>query len=416
MPNPPTPQPDATSLNVAIVIEHFSLVGGGNERSTAQIAERLIERGHAVTIITGGCKHEHYLPGATMRVWSRYKSARVWRLGWFAWWARRELQRGSFDVTLSMTTAVAADVIEARAGTMKEMLKRNVATRPTHVRRAIKRLLLWLTPKHQLFLFLERLTFKSDRLHTAVALSGYVQRQFVEYYQLEPERIRLIPNGSHMPRIEPDQRATWRRQIREAFQVKADTCVFLFASHDLRRKGWATVLQALKRLHTQGEDAVVFLAGTAGYREHRAVCELGLRDHVRFIGPTNQMPAMFAAADVTVLPTFCDPSSKVVIESLMMGTPAISTAYNGASDFILPEEGPTRGRVISDPADSEALAQAMAELIEPETREGCREACDGLDQTLSMDRHVETLIDLLHEAAGQPREAAVASTEAPAGV
>ncbi len=65
------------------------------------------------------------------------------------------------------------------------------------------------------------------------------------------------------------------------------------------------------------------------------------------------------------MPTFYDPSSKVVIESLMMGTPAISTAYNGASDFIAPADGSARGRVIADPSDHRALAQAMIELWDP---------------------------------------------------
>ena len=36
---------------------------------------------------------------------------------------------------------------------------------------------------------------------------------------------------------------------------------------------------------------------------------------------------------------------------LMMGVPAISTSFNGASDFIVGENGSTRGRVIADMPD-----------------------------------------------------------------
>jgi glycosyltransferase involved in cell wall biosynthesis len=107
------------------------------------------------------------------------------------------------------------------------------------------------------------------------------------------------------------------------------------------------------------------------------------------------MPELYAAADVTVLPTFYDPSSKVVIESLMLGIPAITTRYNGAAAFVLPEDGPPRGRVIEDPADDAALAAAMIELRDPAVHAACVAATAGLDQALSMKRHVDQLEQVL---------------------
>jgi UDP-glucose:(heptosyl)LPS alpha-1,3-glucosyltransferase len=85
-----------------------------------------------------------------------------------------------------------------------------------------------------------------------------------------------------------------------------------------------------------------------------------------------------------------------------MGVPAISSAYDGASDAIVPEEGPARGEVIADPADATALADAMARFTDPDHRRRCREACAGLDQALHIDRHIEALIPVLRAAAGSP--------------
>jgi len=101
-----------------------------------------------------------------------------------------------------------------------------------------------------------------------------------------------------------------------------------------------------------------------------------------------------------VLPSYYDPSSKVVIESLMVGTPAISTSYNGASDFILPGAGVVRGRVVAEPADVEGLTAAMLELADPAELARCRAAMGGLHEELSMRRHVERLEAILEASRG----------------
>ncbi len=169
--------------------------------------------------------------------------------------------------------------------------------------------------------------------------------------------------------------------MRAGFGISEEATVYLFAAQNPRLKGFEPLLAATRRLVDQGLDPVVLLAGNIQYAHQRAVAAARLTEHVRFVGPTQQMHALYAAADVTVLPTFYDPASKVVIESLMMGTPAISTAYNGASDLLRPTEasdGEWTGRVIDDPADDEALAAAMVELADPDTRRRCQAAMAGL--------------------------------------
>jgi glycosyltransferase involved in cell wall biosynthesis len=88
----------------------------------------------------------------------------------------------------------------------------------------------------------------------------------------------------------------------------------------------------------------------------------------------------------------------VVIESLILGVPAISTAYNGASELIRREDGRWCGRVLEEPADAAALARAMVELADPEERRRCSEATAGLEPLMSMRRHVERLEALLEES------------------
>ena len=84
---------------------------------------------------------------------------------------------------------------------------------------------------------------------------------------------------------------------------------------------------------------------------------------------------------------------------LMMGTPAVTSAFNGSRDLVDGAGHAPRGRVIADPNDVDALARAMSDLIEPTELASCRAASRGLKRELSMQRHAERLEVVLGEVA-----------------
>lgn len=387
----------STSMNLALVIERFDPTGGGAERSTAQIAGELTRRGHRVTILTGYT--EPCEPGYAVESLFNHWHIGVVSLLRFARWAPRRIARGGFDASLSVTTAVPASVLQPRSGTIRETLERNIAMRTTPAARLTKRTFVALSPKQQALLALERRTLASPRVRRIAALSQYVVDQLQRHYGVDPQRIEIIPNAAEMPRADASQREAWRQLIRKGFSIPDDAPAYLFAAHNPQLKGGNQLFQAVKLLQDRGIKVTIMLAGPTEYAQQGLAARLGIRDRIRFIGPTGHMPALYCAADVTVLPSFYDPASKVVIESLMMGTPAISTAFNGASDFLTAPDGRRRGRVIADPADIASLASAMAELADPAERARCREAAVGLEEPLSMRRHVDRLEALLREAA-----------------
>ena len=297
-----------------------------------------------------------------------------------------------------MTMAVPASVLQPRGGTVRETLERNVAMRGGGWPGTKKRIELALNSKQQLLLRLERRTLADPRVQRVAALSRYVVRQLEEHYRYPAERTVVIPNAAVMPPVDDETRATWRRSIRRSFGVADGEVAYLFAAQNPGLKGYPTLLNALATVRERGVPAVLLLAGRFAYKEHKKAADAGLRGHVRFVDQTSHMQELYAAADVTVLPTWYDPSSKVVLESLMMRVPAISTAYNGASDHLLPEDAPPRGEVIADPGSDAQLADAMIRLADAERRAACAAACEGLDEALSMRRHVDALERVLAEA------------------
>ncbi len=397
------------ALRLAVVIERFDPDAGGAEKSTAQIIDELVKRGHEVTLIAGSCPDHAKPDGVEVRRYAEKKSSGPLRLLGFSRWAEKQLKasdRERFDASLSITMAVPATVMQPRGGTVRETLDRNVAMRRSAAQRLKKRIEVALDPKQRLLLHLEKRSIRHPRVKAIAAVSHYVVRQFEKHYGLHASRCKVIPNAAVMPDVSPDERAAWRAEMREQHQISDDATVYLFAAQNPALKGIHTLMPAFLSVSHGGRvrSPVLVLVGGDDPNVRRGIADLRLDDAVRVIGPTREMPRWFVAADVTVLPSWYDPASKVVLESLMLGTPAITTAFNGAGDHLEPPGGPVRGRVISDPGDAAALAAAMTDLGDPKIREACSAACTGLAETLSMARHVDALEALLREVAlNEPR-------------
>lgn len=88
-----------------------------------------------------------------------------------------------------------------------------------------------------------------------------------------------------------------------------------------------------------------------------------------FGGALPSLEHVYGASDIYVHPTFYDSCSLTVLEALASGLPVVTTRFNGAADAITSPDG---GTVIDDPADAQALADAIAYYLPPERRTAAR--------------------------------------------
>ncbi|MCC7146150.1 MAG: glycosyltransferase family 4 protein [Phycisphaeraceae bacterium] len=417
------------SLKIAVVIERFHPQGGGCERSTAQICRELAQRGHQVTVLAAVSSDEEW-EGVKIR-----SMGKSWRMGavrllWFRRWVGRQLAGGEFAVSLSVTSAVPATVVQPRAGIYRELHRRTVARRGSFLKRAGKQALLWMTIKQRVLLEMEKRTLRDPAVKRLVAISRYMAQQIETHYGIKAERITRVPNAAEMPTLTAAERQEARQKLRQAFGLDDATTAFLFPAQDAWRKGLEPLLEALVVLQGWKVPAVLLLAGDDSYPVFAEAAEMGVRDRIRFVGATQHMAELYAAADVTVLPTYYDPASKVVVESLLMGVPAITTAFDGSADWlevggdeeeetnnaaagnssvtgVLPGAGfagvSRCGRVVADPSDAQALATAMAELTDPAKRKACTAGMSKLAVHLSMARHVDQLEQVFRQVGEQAK-------------
>ncbi len=102
----------------------------------------------------------------------------------------------------------------------------------------------------------------------------------------------------------------------------------------------------------------LLVAGRGDSRQFRSA-------QVSFLGVVREMPSLYAAADIFLLPTIYDPFSNACLEALAAGRPVITTRGNGFSEII---ENGRHGSVVDNPCDIDALSEALRFWSDPARR------------------------------------------------
>ncbi|HEX5242000.1 MAG TPA: glycosyltransferase family 4 protein, partial [Tepidisphaeraceae bacterium] len=202
------------------------------------------------------------------------------------------------------------------------------------------------------------------------------------------DRLATLFNAVDLKKFDPDARPETRDAVRGRFGVVADDVMALMIAQDFARKGLAVAIEAIAKCADPRLKLVVVGRDDPSSYQRQAEA-VGVANQVVFAGATDDPYSFYRAADLFVLPTRHDPCSLVVLESLAMGLPVISTRFNGASEIM---ESGKHGFVLENPGDSDALAAAMKSLSGAKPRSEMGNACRELRSRLSYDFHVDQLL------------------------
>jgi len=231
------------------------------------------------------------------------------------------------------------------------------------------------------------------------ALSEYVRTQFKRHYNLPDERIFVCPNGIHLPSPEKISRADkLRTEILAKFKIKQadDSVFFLFAAHNFRLKGLASLIKAFSILNSRltKRPAYLIIAGRGKTRKYRRLAKrMNVNDRILFFGSAANMNDLLDVADVAVLPTYYDPSSRFILEALAVSKPVITTKFNGATDLFTADR---HGKVFDSPDDVDSLAEAIRFYCITENLAAAKKAIqdDDIKSKISIETHCRKLLEL----------------------
>jgi glycosyltransferase involved in cell wall biosynthesis len=130
-----------------------------------------------------------------------------------------------------------------------------------------------------------------------------------------------------------------RDAVRTSWGASPNTSVILFCGKLQLWKRPLDLLQAFAKAELG--DALLLFAGEGALRTEleAKAAELDVADRVRFLGFVNQsqLPAIYTAADLLVLPSTYEPFGLVVNEAMLCGCPAVVSNRTGAArDLIAP--------------------------------------------------------------------------------
>jgi glycosyltransferase involved in cell wall biosynthesis len=188
-----------------------------------------------------------------------------------------------------------------------------------------------------------------------IAVAEEDRRKMIEVEGVDPDTIRLIPNG--IPDPEPGGRAAVRREL----GIAGDAPVIGVVCELRAQKALEVLFEAAARLRQDLPGLRVLVAGDGPEREslEQEARRLDLDGTVQLLGIRRDVPALLDALDVAVLSSDYEGSPLSVMEYMAAGKPVVSTRVGGVPELV--EHG-VHGLLV-EPRDPAALAAAIGRLL-----------------------------------------------------
>lgn len=183
------------------------------------------------------------------------------------------------------------------------------------------------------------------------------------------EKIRVIYNGVDTSRFDRTRFAAARDAIRnDELHVPAAATVIINVANLHPVKNHLLLLRALAQVHAglaTADRPYLVLAGDGPQKEKiiGAAGQAGLLPYLRLLGRASDVEKYLAAADVFALSSDAEGFSNALLEAMSSSLACVATDVGGNAEALAEGAG-----IIIPPRDAEALAAALAGLLENKRR------------------------------------------------
>ncbi len=172
---------------------------------------------------------------------------------------------------------------------------------------------------------------RADRLITC---SYYMRGHVADIYELDEQRISVIPNGIDPLDLQPvDDLETLRANF-----AAADELLVILVGRLVYEKGFQLALEALPPIIERVGNIRFLVAGSGTHEaELKAQAEqLGLLEHGSFLGwiGDDVLHSLYRIADLCVIPSLYEPFGLVALEAMASGCPCIVADTGGLREVV----------------------------------------------------------------------------------
>jgi D-inositol-3-phosphate glycosyltransferase len=212
-------------------------------------------------------------------------------------------------------------------------------------------------------------TFLAGQADAVVAASSAEATALIDDVGAPADRTWIIPPGVDLGLFSPRPELE-RLALRRALELELDRPLVVLAARVQPLKGHELAVRAVAELHAlRGWAPLLVIAGEvtpgeSGFADElrQLAAELGVASDVRFVGALDRdvLAELFAAAAVTIVPSYSETFGLVALESAASGTPVIGYRSGGLADSVA--DGVSG--VLLDTRDPREWANQLALLID----------------------------------------------------
>jgi glycosyltransferase involved in cell wall biosynthesis len=198
--------------------------------------------------------------------------------------------------------------------------------------------------------------FILPRIDRILAVGGAVKKDILQNNpSVKSEKVINIGNS-----IDYDHYASTRfgrKTVRDKFNIPQNAFVFAAAGRLSQTKGQKFLIEAFSQVKKQIPNAELLIAGTGELEDElkKQASETDCETSIHFLDRVNNMPEIYGAADVFVLPSIAEGLPRSIMEAMAAGVICIASNAGGIPEIL--DNG--RFGFLAAPKDSNALCETM---------------------------------------------------------
>lgn len=167
--------------------------------------------------------------------------------------------------------------------------------------------------------------FSIDKSDGVTAVSEYLKKETYEHFDIEQD-IRVIPNFIDLDRFKKSNKSHFKKAI-----CPNDEKVVVHVSNFRKVKRVPEVVTVFSKILEAGIASKLLLVGDGPDRQkaEQQCRDLGICDHVRFLGKLDQVEEVLSIADLFLIPSGSETFGLAALEAMSCSVPVISSNIGG---------------------------------------------------------------------------------------